>query len=72
MIHMESALCPAGDKEQSTLSCQRYVPTLNFGEARSTALVARFAAGRALAFRRRRLPNKPPPCASQRLPRCAP
>ena len=32
------------------------------GEARRAAFVARFAAGRALAIRRRRLPNKPPLC----------
>ena len=42
------------------------------GEARRAALVARFAAGLALAFFHRRIPNNPPPSASQRLPRGAP
>ena len=45
-------------------------PTLNSGEARHAALVgvvARFAARRALAVRRRLLLNKPTPRASQRL-----
>ena len=45
--------------------------TLNSGKPRSAALVACFAAGSALAVRRRRLPNKPQPCAFQRLPRGA-
>ena len=54
-------------REPSLLSRPRYAPTLNSGEARRAALVARFAAGRALAVR-----HKPPPCASQRLPRGAP
>ena len=42
------------------------------GEARRAALVARFAAGLALAIRSRRLHHKPPPGASQRLLRGAP
>ena len=45
----------------------RYNPTLNSCEERHAALVARFVAGRALAVRRCRCLNKPPPCASQRL-----
>ena len=53
--------------QESHLSCQHNAPTLNPGEARSAALVAQFAAGRALAVRRRLLPNKPPPSAAQRL-----
>ena len=57
-------------REQSLLSRPRYAPILNSGEARRAALVARFAAGRALAVCR--LPNKPQPSASQRLPRGAP
>ena len=59
-------------REQSLLSRPRYAPTLNSGEARRAEFVARFAAGRALAVRRRRLSNKPPPSAFQRLPRGAP
>ena len=39
--------------QESHLSCQHYAPTLNSGEAHSAALVARFAAGRTLAVRRR-------------------
>ena len=54
------------------MSRPRYAPTLNSGEARRAEFVARFAAGRALAVRRRRLSNKPPPSAFQRLPRGAP
>ena len=54
------------------MSRPRYACTLNSGEARSAALVTRLTAGLALAVRRRRLPNKQQPCASQRLPRGAP
>ena len=59
-------------REQSPLESPALCCTLNSGEARRAALVARFAAGHALAIRSRRLPNKPPPCASQRLLRGAP
>ena len=59
-------------REQCLLRRPCYAPTLNSGEARRAALVARFAADCALAIRRRRLPNKPPLSVSQRLCRRLP
>ena len=56
-------------QEQSLLSSQRYALNLNSSKASHTALVARFTAECALAVRRRRLPNKQPPCAPQHLTR---
>ena len=77
VIHMESVLgrlhCVRRViRDQSLWGRPHYARTLNSGEARRAALIARFAAGHALAIRHRRLPNKPPPCAFQRLPRGAP
>ena len=74
VIHMESVpgrlhCFQRVIREQCLLSCPRYAPTLNSGEARRAALVACFAAGSALAVRRSSLPNKQQPIASQ-CPRC--
>ena len=53
-------------------SGQRYAPTLNSGEARCAAPVARFTAGSTFAVHLSSLPNMLLPSACKRLPQGAP